>query len=327
MAKNQDWKIKEKVVAILEQNIEKNSRVKHDVQLPVLISRKGRKRQCDVVITQGKKPRQTISIVEVQKRNSKTDINTFGGWLTKMEEVGAQHLICVSEKGFPSSIIEKAELIGPSVRLLTLAQLEKKSWPIPASNFQEEMDHTVYEKLIGLEYVPIHLIRADPKKPKIRPNPSPFEKIFRTESGKLISVNDLMDFHFFSSKENLDSLPIQNDIKITVHFKWDEKEGLEFMSDYNGWLKMKELKVHFQLSKKKIEIKWHASEYKQINFGELMWVLNGKFKIGGKTNDIIIPIEKNEDNEYVFGKATMLNNIDAFIEVGKTSMKVDKFEK
>lgn len=327
MTKKEDWKIKEKVVAILEQNIEKNSRVKHNVQLPVLKSRKGRKRQCDVVITQGKKPRQTISIVEVQKRNSKTDINTFGGWVKKMEEVGAQHLICVSEKGFPASIIEEAELIGPSVRLLTLAQLEKDDWPIPPNHFQEEMIHAVYEKLIGMEYVPIHLMKADPKKPKGRPNPSPFEKVFRTESGKLISVNDLMDYQFFKEKGNLNSLPIQNNITVTVHFKWEEKEGLEFMSDYNGWMKMRELKVHFQLSKKKTEIKWYTSEYKQINFGELMWVLNGKFNIGGKINDIIIPIEKNEQNEYFFGKATVLNDIGAFIEVGKSSLKVEKFEK
>ena len=327
MEQEKDWKIKEKVIAILEQNIEKNARIKHNINLPVIKSRNGRKRQCDVVITQGKKPRQTISIVEVQKRNSKTDINTFGGWVKKMEEVGAQHLICVSEKGFPKSIIEEAELIGPSIRLLTLSQLEKDEWPIPPHSFQQEMIHAIYEKLIGMEYVPIHLMNVDAKKPKFRPNPSPFEKIFRAENGNLISVNDLMDLHFFKEKENLNSLPIQDNIKVSVHFKWDGIEGLEFMSDYNGWMKMKELLVHFQLSKKKTAIKWNASEYRQINFGELGWVLSGTFKTGTNINNIIIPIEKNDQNQYFLGKATMLNDIDAFIEVGKTSFKVAKFEK
>ena len=77
------WKIKEKVVAIIEQHLDKGAKVLHDVNLPVIDSPSSRTRQCDVVIIQGKDPRITTSIVEVQKRKTKPNINDFNGWLTK----------------------------------------------------------------------------------------------------------------------------------------------------------------------------------------------------------------------------------------------------
>lgn len=87
--------------------------------LPVL--GQNRSRQCDVVLRIGREPRQQLFIVEVQQRGVKPDINTFGGWLRKMEEVGANGLICVSEAGFPRSIIEDVALrVGPKVKLMTL---------------------------------------------------------------------------------------------------------------------------------------------------------------------------------------------------------------
>jgi hypothetical protein len=44
-----------------------------------------------------------------------------------MQEVGAQHLICVSMQGYPKSIIEDVAMSrGPTVRLLTLAELRDR---------------------------------------------------------------------------------------------------------------------------------------------------------------------------------------------------------
>lgn len=123
----------EKVVSILEKHISAEVNVSHDVELPVLNSSSGRTRQCDVVIVTGTGARQTTTIVEVQKRKSKPDINTFNGWIGKLEEVGGQHLICVSEAGFPKSVLEKARAIGPKVRLLTLTQLEAEAGRLPPS--------------------------------------------------------------------------------------------------------------------------------------------------------------------------------------------------
>lgn len=128
---NNDGKEFEQLVHVIEQSISPDSVVEHDVNLPVIGSKEGRTRQCDIVIRSGKKPRETITIVEVQDRTSKPDINTFGGWLHKLEQVGGQHLICVSRHDFPVSIKEEAFKAGNTVRLITLKEdLNTKSIPI-----------------------------------------------------------------------------------------------------------------------------------------------------------------------------------------------------
>ncbi len=50
--------------------------------------------------------RKHVTIVEVQKQNRKPTLNEFDGWIAKMKQVGANQLICVSEQGFPASIVE-----------------------------------------------------------------------------------------------------------------------------------------------------------------------------------------------------------------------------
>ena len=116
------WQVVEDVAGLLEKALTPYAEVKRNVRLPVI--GKTRKRQCDIVITYGLPPRRTISIVEVQKRDRKPDITTFHGWCRKMQEVGAQHLICVSMRGYPQSIIDDvATIYGPTVRLLNLKEL------------------------------------------------------------------------------------------------------------------------------------------------------------------------------------------------------------
>ena len=122
------WQVVEDVAGLLEKALTPDAKVKRNVRLPVI--GKTRKRQCDVVITYGAPPRQTVSIVEVQKRARKPDINTFHGWYRKMQEVGAQHLICVSMHGYPKSIIDEvATRYGPTVRLLNLEELSEPAVP------------------------------------------------------------------------------------------------------------------------------------------------------------------------------------------------------
>lgn len=124
------WKAAEELVAAIEKSLAPEARVEHDVQLPVL--GQDRFRQCDVVIRMGRLPREQIFIVEVQKRKEKPDINTFGGWLRKMEEVGASGLICVSEAGYPDSIIQDvARRVGPKVRLVTLDPMTGRPQGMP----------------------------------------------------------------------------------------------------------------------------------------------------------------------------------------------------
>ena len=131
------WKDAEKIAALFEKAITPTAKVEHDKRLPVIGKPNRIPRQCDVVITFGKSPRNTRAIVEVQKRNNKPNIIEFHGWLKKMREVGAQQLICVSTKGFPKSIKDEvAEDIGPTVILMKLDELEENKiqmynfWPI-----------------------------------------------------------------------------------------------------------------------------------------------------------------------------------------------------
>lgn len=123
------WKLVERVVALLERTVTPGARVEHDVQVPNLRV-PGRTCQCDVVVRSGAPPRETITIVEVQRRGRHVEANMFRGWCEKLEQVGAQHLICVSATGFSQTIIEDARTRGPTVRLVTLRELERNDWPL-----------------------------------------------------------------------------------------------------------------------------------------------------------------------------------------------------
>jgi hypothetical protein len=114
------WLVHERLVAFLEQSIAPGSIVRHNVKMPVLGSKSRRRRQCDVVVLAGKPPRQTTTIVEVQKRGRKVGISDFHGWLAKMNEIGANQLICVSERGFSQDVVEAAAQHGSQVKLQTL---------------------------------------------------------------------------------------------------------------------------------------------------------------------------------------------------------------
>lgn len=122
------WKLLERVVALLEGSLTPDCRVEHDVQMPELVL--GNLRQCDVLVRSGRPPRETLTLVEVQDRSRKPDLDKYRGWCAKRELIGAQHLICVSAKGFSASVIADAKLRGPCVRLLTLKELEREGWPL-----------------------------------------------------------------------------------------------------------------------------------------------------------------------------------------------------
>ena len=77
----------ERVVKVVEQAIAPDARVEHNFFLPELANPSTR-RQCDVVVRVGKLPRQTKTIIEVQDRSDKVDINTFDGWHEKQKRVG-----------------------------------------------------------------------------------------------------------------------------------------------------------------------------------------------------------------------------------------------
>lgn len=122
----------ERVVQLIHASIEADSIVKQDVRLPVIKGHNKNKRwrQCDVVITSGPPYRRTITIFEVQDRNKKVEINDFKGWLGKLDDVGAQHLVCVSRFEFPESIKDEASELGGKVKLITIKDAEPDELPL-----------------------------------------------------------------------------------------------------------------------------------------------------------------------------------------------------
>lgn len=125
-----DGSFLEKLVQLIEQSIAPEAVVERNVRLPILGSASGAMAQCDIVIRNGKPPRQTVTIVEVQDREKPVDINTFRGWQQKLQDVGAQHLYCVSRQPFSESIKEKAVLSGNTVKLITLTTLDVDKIPL-----------------------------------------------------------------------------------------------------------------------------------------------------------------------------------------------------
>lgn len=155
----------ERIVQVIEKSIDPKACVKHDVQLPILNSNTGRTAQCDIVITSGNEPRQTITIVEVQDRNSKVKINEFNGWLVKLENVGAQHLICVSKHEFPKSIQEVSALHGHKVRLIQLSKVP--SVKIPLDIFFNDMNISLFD-IVGVSDFIINLKEGKDAEMEIR---------------------------------------------------------------------------------------------------------------------------------------------------------------
>ena len=136
-----DGKQFEFLIQLIEKTITPRAIVEHDVDMPVLSSRIGATTQCDIVIRSGIKPRQTITIVEVQDRSSRVKPNDFRGWKQKLEDVGAQHLLCISRQEFPASIKEQAALSGGSIMLVTLKDSNPESIPLDFVSLQYQYDY------------------------------------------------------------------------------------------------------------------------------------------------------------------------------------------
>ena len=138
--KKNDGKYLEQLVELIEKSIARSTdhtaKVERNVNLPVLNSSIGATRQCDIIIRSGVVPRETITIVEVQDRKEAVEIGHYSDWITKLDSVGAQQLICVSRHAFPESIKEQVALSGTKVRLTISA------------NFYQDVVGNNYAKLI-----------------------------------------------------------------------------------------------------------------------------------------------------------------------------------
>ncbi|WP_170788907.1 restriction endonuclease [Ruegeria lacuscaerulensis] len=312
-----EGKLQERVVAALERHINPNAKIESDVNLPVLEEGVSGKRQFDVLIREGNEPRETLSVVEVQKRKSKVGPDQFNAWLEKMREVGAQHLICVSEKGFTKTVLQRARKHGPTVRLLTLRELEKKG---VQSNFEfiaNWLENVTYLEASGLQVHFNQLVKQTPPSTPAGPI-DPFKKFFETGEGQQLSFNDLADRHFFAcGNANISELPKNTDVSVVVNLDCTKSE-IFFLLDSEQRIPVTRIIFNIKLRVSQQPINWVASKYEQINFGELVWCLRGRaLTETGAEVDVVVTLEEEGVGNYRIGWIQTLNETDVFFHLGQ----------
>lgn len=270
----------EQLVHLIEKSISPTAIVKHDVKMPNLTSRIGAEIQCDIVIIEGNPPRETITIVEVQDRNRPVEMNDFRGWKQKLIDVGAQHLICVSNHEYSAAIKEQVEQSGNTIRLIKIDSLrDLEGLPINLFDVKFKTNNlliTSYEKII----------LSNSKKP------IKFDRHSKCFSFDMINTFSLDKLCYDSFKPDK-SLP-------------KGKDKLIFTSGANE-------KLYFHYPRKIIQtdleliINWHREIknlpvvktliYEQNEFGVLAWVIEIFHKVNGKIIDIKMPVVKSKTGD------------------------------
>ena len=324
---NAPGKLKEKIVTILERHIDQSAHVSCDVMMPVIAHPEMQPRQIDVLIKTGTPTRPTITIVEVQDRTSKPSRGEFDGWLEKMKEVGAQHLMCVTKAGYPKSIVTKASKIGPSVRLFTLKQLEEaKDNVLPPSIMSNELDVVTYGRLTGIKIIPVHLYQMHPGINLDDP-PDPHFKMFRP-AGKeeFVSATEVTDWHLFAHPNNVRELPHTGEMfTLKYGYDVDPKKPWHFITK-NKPVPLKRFEVQIELSVLSHPIVWEHNHYEQVGEGEVGWILKGKATYEEKDTVMYLPLRKTGDGQYSAGRPTAISqNAETFIAFGDVGYQAESF--
>ncbi|MES2587622.1 MAG: hypothetical protein V4622_01505 [Bacteroidota bacterium] len=279
-----DGKYFENLVKLLEKAIDPDSIVEHDVEIPILNSHKGATTQCDIVIRTGKKPRETITIVEVQDRTSKIKPNDFRGWIHKLSIIGAQHLICVSRQKFPESIKEQASLSGNVIRLITLAEMTDDI-PMSLMKSKFKIFHFNVLKIENLQPIlsEFELLKFGLSENDILKEFTIFDNIFSVDKSKMISLYFLCN-QFVKEKELINSG--SEKIKLDLD---------EFFILASGHFIKLGLEFDFTWSSKVEYVPFTILSYQQDQYGILAWLMEGSYKGEKGTVWVKIPITRTGD--------------------------------
>ena len=286
------WKLIEEVVSVIEKEISPESRVEHDVWLPDL-TESSKKRQCDIVIRSGKPPRETITIVEVQNRSKKFDITLFDGLCTKMRKVGAQHLICVSRKGFPESIKKEAIKQGPTVRLVTLEDLHERDWPV---NILENCIFISERNILEIQNSRLGVKKGCLPSSRGEENSS-LEPIFEYEGySKRISINDLINIH--TNETESKKRRLLNGI-ITEKFHFPEEGKRLWHVDSKTKTEIVTLDFAARIEIRRTKIPLTCLSYKQIGAPfSLAWLMETTCIYQGQELEIHMTLFPRDDGNY-----------------------------
>jgi hypothetical protein len=286
MALEKHWLTVEYMVGLLERSLSPESNVQQNVHLPDLTSNIGNTRQCDIVITSGTKPRETKTIVEVQNRKDKVEINDFQGWVSKMRDVGAQQLFCVSTTGFPVSIIEKARTFGGTVRLITLKLEDTKTLPIKIFSFKQSFNN--YRKTIhSVKFTGID----DKSRKQLRGHKIHFEEKV---------------FYYPNNQEKKSALDLLNAYLNKHGYEFEGQSETEFpgkdsklLMDLDGKQITLKLKCNYSMKKEVIEGDSNVYNYEQLGDGTLAWLLTSECKVGNISYTASLPATPNSDGTFV----------------------------
>lgn len=281
----------EKIVELIERSISPGSIIRQNVKLPVLTSQVGSVRQCDVVIESGPEFRRSMTIVEVQDRKSQVNIGAFNDWLQKLDDVGANCLICISRKEFPESVKEIARFHGQRVLLINLKEAMPDSLPLNFLSFYVKYENVSITDIscvsCCIEKGSVDLSSIDTKEIQSH------EKIWSRDKLEKLSIVEVLsplikELH----------LDFKGAIEGVAAFTFESDRRLVLYVFINGRFIRVGVNIKVNYTYDNHFLPMTVSSYEQINHGVLAWV----FEIEHITSDgkikTKIPVVKHGENAY-----------------------------
>ena len=274
---------------LLEKSLAPDARVRHNVKLKNL--KTGDEEQCDVVVETGREPRVTRTIVEVQKRNRAVEANTFRGWLVKMDDVGASHLICVSAKPFPKSIKNTvAREYGPRVLLIRLEALEAKQWPfqivnnsIKVTKSKVDVDNSTYPNPNPLLIFDAAINPFKEHIGQLLNSLSLPQAIRREGQDELLPMTDLINEGVRLMNKRPDLIRLPEGVS-QVPVSWNPK-GVWFCHE-GKTAPIQEVRVIFKVETKSVLFPLGVSSYTPEGHGTSAWVVRATGQVDGEEAEI-----------------------------------------
>ena len=232
---------------------------------------------------------------EGQKRKKKVDRHTFNAWCAKRDNVGAQQLICVSQKGFDKTAVETAKEEGKGAKLVTVMESESSSLPLTFENGQLVV-FVPKPKIVGYSLV------ADGAVPRrFEAGTASF-----TRNGESISLNELTRYPV---------QPSETEVEYTDWHTTQFDAGDDVVMNLNGYLTpVRSITTEVLIETERVVLAVDARNYVQLNYdGVLAWYFEGTGVFRGEKASLVLILAKKENE--LFDAALLFG--DAFVELGQ----------
>ncbi len=272
ITQEEHWRYVEHIVAALEQSIVPTALIEHDVNL--WDNQAQDWRQCDIVIRQGSPPRETLTIVEVQDRKQKVGTTMFDAWCRKREKIQAQHLICVSRMGFTKGVLNSARVLGNTVRLVEMKEIDQGTWPVRFAG----------GKLVihwgGVPEIEHYFVATEGNR---WPGPTFLRsEVMFLHHGQSVEVEPIMNLRF-----PVFACPTQvGEQRVTQRLEFPSEDDLLLTWEGNV-AKVLAITRVYKLDVQLVELDMSLSEYRQIDHASaLAWMATGRAQINGQEAEL-----------------------------------------